>query len=101
MRLKTQNGNGRTAHATPGFASLLRNHADSPAVEHPLWPLFCLVVDTLDEACVKDNTCLILGTTRDRKSHSATIKLDGNTATAYGTDMAEFLAAVEEMYQAG
>jgi len=101
MKLKTTYAGRDAEHVKPELAALLRQFQDEPTNSHPLWPLFCAVVDTMDEATVSPDTCIILGTTRSRTSYSVTFKLRGQTASCYGTDAAEILASVEEAYTAG
>jgi len=101
MKLKSTYAGRDANHVKPELAELLRHYQDEPTNTHPLWPLFCAVVDTMDEAAVSPDTCIIAGTTRARTSYSVTFKLRGETSSCYGTDAAELLAAVEEAYTAG
>jgi hypothetical protein len=101
MKLKKEYAKTRKDHVTPQLASMNRNYADEPAVNHPLWPLFCLITETMDEAAVSENTCLILGTTKTRNAYSVTIRIQGETVTVYGVDPVELMAAVDEVYTAG
>jgi len=75
---------------------MYRRDIDGPLQATELGDLLYVACMVLDEAAVADNTCLILGTTRDRTSYSATIKLNGQTQTVYGASAHDLLAAMTE-----
>jgi len=101
MKIKAQHADSRQGHVKPTLAATCRNFADEPTVNHPLWALFTTVCEAMDEAAVSDDTCLILGTTRSRTAYSITFKVRGQTATCYGADEVELMAAIEDTYQPG
>lgn len=92
LRVQTKQRNGKSVQ--PRMCETYRAELDTPLGETSLANLVYLVCLVLDQAATTNDTCLILGTTRDRTSYSCTVKLAGDGSTEYGASVEDFLAAV-------